>query len=145
MPQAHDRVRAAAGFTLIETIVALVVLSTTLIVFYDFLSTVLNGANRVQAAAIAFDRRMNALELATTLNPMDLPQGSFDLGTYRIQWDSQLVGEVHQSSRYPAGPGLFKVALYRIRLSFPDHGEIAPIAVTRVGYHPDSAPVGTSN
>jgi general secretion pathway protein I len=130
----------AQGFTLIETIVALVILSTAVVVFYNFLSTTLNSANRVQAASIAYDRHMNALELATSLNPMASPQGVFDLGSYHIEWSAQLLGSVRQSSRYPSGRGIFKVALYRITLSFPDDGEIAPITVTRLGYHRDNVP-----
>ena len=131
---------AAGGFTLIETIVALVILSTAVIVFYNFLSGALNSAARVQAASIAYDRHVNALELATSLNPMDRPQGVLDLGTYHVQWTSQLIGNVRQSSRYPAGRGIFKVALYRVTLSFPDDTEIAPISVTRLGYHRDDVP-----
>jgi general secretion pathway protein I len=131
---------AADGFTLIETIVALVILSTAVIVFYNFLSTALNSAGRVQSASLAYDRHVNALELATSFNPMDLPQGVLDLGTYHIQWTSQLLGDVRQSSLYPAGRGIFKVALYRITLSFPDDSQIAPITVTRLGYHRDDVP-----
>jgi general secretion pathway protein I len=131
---------AADGFTLIETIVALVILSTAVVVFYNFLSTALNSAGRVQFASLAYDRHVNALELATSLNPMDLPQGVLDLGTYHIQWTSQLLGDVRQSSLYPAGRGIFKVALYRITLSFPDDSQIAPITVTRLGYHRDDVP-----
>ena len=130
----------AEGFTLIETIVALVILSTAVVVFYNFLSTALNSANRVEAASIAYDRHMNALALASSFNPMDLPQGVLDLGTYHIQWSAQLLGNVRQSSRYPAGTGIFKIALYRITLTFPDDNQIAPITVTRLGYHRDNVP-----
>lgn len=132
--------KGSEAFTLIETIVALVILSSAVIVFYNFLSTALNSADRVQAASIAYDRHLNALELATSLNPMDFPQGVLDLGTYHIQWASQLLGNVRQSSRYPTGRGVFKIALYRITLSFPDDGQIAPIVVTRLGYRRDNLP-----
>jgi prepilin-type N-terminal cleavage/methylation domain-containing protein len=129
-----DRRRAAAGFTLIETIVALVILSTALIAFYSLLSTLLNSAGRLQAASIAYDRRLNALELATTLNPMLAPQGRFDLGLYRISWTSQLIDKVRRSSRYPAGQGVYEVALYRVTLAFPDEASVPPVTVTRLGY-----------
>jgi len=139
----------AAGFTLIEAIVALVILSAVMIGFYDFLSTALNGAHRMELASFAYDRRTNALELATALNPMDLPEGTLDLGKYRVHWTSHVLGDIRQSSRYPVGRGIFKVALYRMIFTFPDDAEVPPIEVTRLGYHrddiPQSFPPGTSN
>jgi general secretion pathway protein I len=135
-----EPMRGAEGFTLIETIVALVLLSAALAAFYDFLSVQLHSAGRVGAAAQAYDRRTNALELATALNPMAMPQGSFDLGGYRIRWTSQRLGDVRQSTRFPAGPGIFKIALYRMTFSFPDGGDIPPISVTRLGYRREDVP-----
>ena len=142
-----DRTQAGAGFTLIETIVALVILASAVVVFSSFLSSIeLNGAGRVEQAANSYDRHMNALEIATAINPMATPQGTFDLGTYRIAWNSQLVGEVHQSSRYPAGRGIFKVALYRITFSFIGGMETAPLAVRHeLGYHRDNEPSFTGS
>jgi general secretion pathway protein I len=142
-----EPIRGAAGFTLIETIVALVLLSSALVVFYDFLSIQLNGAGRVAAAAQAYDRHMNALELATALNPMVMPQGSFDLGAYRIRWTSLRLGEVRQSTQFPAGPGIFAVALYRMTFIFAGGGDVPPISVTRLGYRREDVPsplIGTA-
>ncbi|MDR3415418.1 MAG: prepilin-type N-terminal cleavage/methylation domain-containing protein [Nevskia sp.] len=132
--------RAAAGFTLIEAIVALVILSTALMEFYSLLSTQLRGAAKLQAASIAYDHRMNALELADSLNPMLMPQGTLDLDSYRIHWNSRLLGDVHQSSGYPVGQGLFQVALYRVTCTFPDDAQTDPIEVTKLGYRRDSLP-----
>jgi len=128
------------GFTLIEAIVALVILSGSLIAFYDFLSTMLNSAGRVQAAATAYDLHANALELARTINPMDMPEGTFALSHYRIHWVAQPIDDVRQSSRYPSGPGPFSVALYRVTFSFPDDPGISPIDVTKLGYHRTGGP-----
>ena len=125
---------------MIEAIVALVILSAAMIGFYDFLSTALNGARRMELASIAYDQRMNALELATALNPMDLPEGTLDLGKYRIHWTSHVLGDIRQSSRYPIGRGVFKVALYRMIFTFPDDADIPPIEATRLGYRRDELP-----
>jgi general secretion pathway protein I len=137
----HSEAEIPAGFTLIEAIVALVILSAVMIGFYDFLSTALNGARRMELASIAYDHRTNALELATALNPMDLPEGTLDLGKYRVHWTSQVLGDIRQSSRYPVGQGIFKVALYRMIFTFPDDADIPAIEVTRLGYHRDDQPL----
>jgi general secretion pathway protein I len=131
--------RSQAGFTLIEAVVALVILATALVGFYSFLSTTLNGANHLEQAAIGSDRRLNALELAATLNPMATPDGSFKLDSYRIEWHSKAVTQVQQSSRYPVGQGNFHIALYEVTLNFPDNPAIEPVVVTKLGYHRDGA------
>lgn len=136
-----DRQAGPAGFTLIETIVALVILSTVMIAFFDFLSGALTSARRMEAASIAYDHRTNALEVASAINPMDMPAGTLNLGSYRVQWTSQPLGEIRKSSRYPAGPGIFKVALYRMTFNFPNEPEIPAIDVTRLGYHRDDVPM----
>ena len=135
-----DHTHAESGFTLIEAIVALVILGVVLTIFFDFLSGTLLGARRIEAASISYDRHTNALELASAINPMELPEGSFQLGPYRIDWSSTPIGEPRQSSGYPAGSGIFKVALYRLRLTFPDDTGITPIEVTRFGYRRDNVP-----
>ena len=130
----------AGGFTLIETIIALAILSATIVVFFAFLSNALSGARRMELASVAYDRRTNALELASAVNPMELPEGTISLGPYRISWTARLLGDIHQSSRYPAGAGIFKIALYRMRFSFPDASDIPPIEVTKLGYRRDDVP-----
>jgi prepilin-type N-terminal cleavage/methylation domain-containing protein len=145
MPPQADPSPRHAGFTLIETIVALAILSAGLIGFYQLLTTILNSANRVQVAAIAYDRQTNALELVEAVNPMEIPEGTFDTGHYHIHWTSKLIGDVRQGSRYPSGPGPFKIGLYRVTLSFPDDEDVSSIDVTRLGYHHDDSPIDMSS
>lgn len=132
--------RGNDGFALLETLVALVLLSAALAVFYEGLSTELHSAGRVAAAARAYDRQSNALALARAINPMALPKGSFDLGTYSISWASRLIRAPRRSSGYPAGVGGFQVALYRVTFSFPGRRHIPPISVRRMGYHRAAVP-----
>lgn len=126
-----------AGFTLIEAIVALVVLSAGVIGFYGFLSSSINSARRAEQALLAVDRRQNALELASAINPMATPDGVFDLGPYRIQWSSTIIDGPRQSTRGLNGAGIFKVALYRLTFSFPDDRQMAPMTLTQMGYRRD--------
>lgn len=125
----------AAGFTLIEAVVALVLLSASLIAFHEFVGSALIGAGRVQQAALEYDCDRNALALASALNPMEAPEGSFDAGTYRIRWRSEPIGDALQSRAYPSGKGRFQIALYRLVLDFPERPQFAAVEVTKLGYH----------
>ena len=146
MPPLRGKAAGAAGFTLIEALVALVILSAGLLVFYEFLATSLRAADRVRHAAAAYDRERNALALASTLNPMAAPDGSFDLGPYRIHWHAERLTSPRRSTSFPlAGQGQFTIALYRVVLDFPDNREFAPVATTKLGYHRETAPATDSN
>ena len=123
-----------AGFTLIETLVALVILATALLAFYQFLGSALSGAAAADRAALSYDYRQNALALAATVNPMEAPEGSFDLGAYRIRWRATALGTPRQSSGFPEGKGGFIIALYRVVLDFPGQPAVAPVEVTKLGY-----------
>jgi len=123
------------GFTLIEVIVALAILAAGLMGFYEFLASSLHAADRVRAAAEAYDRDRNALALAATLNPMATPDGVFPLGRYSIRWHAERITAPQKSmAASGSGPGPFTVALYRIVLDFPDDREFAPVTVTKLGY-----------
>jgi general secretion pathway protein I len=143
MPTRADSPPPAAGFTLIEVIVALVILSVSLMAFYEFLSSSLHAADRLQQATTAYDRTENALALATALNPMETPDGTLNLGTYRIHWRAERIGEERVSTAYPSGKGRFIVALYRLVFDFPDDRDFAPVEVTKLGYHRQNRPGNT--
>jgi prepilin-type N-terminal cleavage/methylation domain-containing protein len=133
-PDLPEPASETAGFTLVETLVALAVLAIMLLAFYQFLASALGGAAAAERAAIAYDRRQNALALAATLNPMEHPAGSFDLGSYRIRWRSQAIGIPRRNSGFVAGSGRFIVGLYRVVLDFPGEPGDPAVEVVKLGY-----------
>jgi prepilin-type N-terminal cleavage/methylation domain-containing protein len=145
MPAPVPDAAKVAGFTLIETLVALVILAASLLAFYEFLGAALNGAAAAERAAIAYDRRQNALTLAATLNPMERPEGSFDLGFYRIRWRSEPIAAPRQSSGFPSGKGRFIIALYRVVLDFPGEPAFSDVEVTKLGYRLEASPAESSS
>jgi general secretion pathway protein I len=140
MKKPLNKASSVSGFTLIEVIVALVILSAGLLVFYQFLSTALHAAGRVQAGAEAYDRDENALAIASSLNPMATPEGSLSVGSYRIHWHAERITPPTRAELPNGSPGPFILALYRIVLDFPDDRNFAPVEVTKLGYHREPAP-----
>ena len=140
MPATAPDAANSAGFTLIETLVALVILAASLLAFYEFLAGALNGAAAAERAATDYDRRQSALALASTLNPMATPEGNFDLGAYRIHWRAERIGAVRQSSGFPSGKGRFTIALYHLVLDFPGERAVPDVEVTKLGYQREGPP-----
>ncbi|MCR6686518.1 type II secretion system protein [Pseudoxanthomonas sp.] len=70
--------RAQRGFTLLEAIVAMVVMATALLALYSWLSTSTLGLRRAQAQAQALEDARTALSLVEDVNPMQDPQGQRD-------------------------------------------------------------------
>ena len=89
------------GFTLIETLVSLFILSIAITASFAVISTNLTTATYVKNSFIASGLAQEGLEIARNLRDSDggatppRPFGSFGSadsisdGTYRVQWDSQ--------------------------------------------------------
>ena len=103
-----------AGFSLLEAIVAMVIMATGLLALYAWLSTNTFALTRVQAQASALRDKRAALALIETVNPLLEPSGSRQLEDMQISWTATPIVQ-RQSGRTRAGmPGLFEVALFSL-------------------------------
>ena len=112
-----------AGFTLLEAIVALTLLSVVAGTLLVWLNTNIKSLERIESA----DRRLLALQNATdylnTVNPMQTPTGEMQLGQILLQWQSEPISGV-KLSRNATGSvvGIFNLQLFRVdaTVSAPD-------------------------
>src|SRR5579859_1816996 len=84
MMRTKRRRNAEAGFTLLEAIVAIVVLLATLVPLYALVSSVSRSAFRVDEANRRAEFETDALNIMATVNPMETPNGALDLGPYAV-------------------------------------------------------------
>jgi len=107
-------VKPARGFTLLEAIVALVLLATTGTGLLVWLHTNVDSLHRIQQALVRQQAARNALAWVEMLNPMETPEGGVTVGMYRFEWTSQAM-EPPKDGRTPYG-GLsnFRVGLYQV-------------------------------
>lgn len=80
--------RHAQGFSLLEAIVALVVMASTLLVLYGWLSSSTMALTRVQAQSRALEDARSALAIMETVNPMLEPRGRRGVGPITVAWES---------------------------------------------------------
>jgi general secretion pathway protein I len=124
------RRKSEAGFTLLEAIVAITVLTATLIPLYLLIATVSRSAFRLDQSNRIAEIEIDALNVMSIVNPMEKPDGAVDLGPYAVRWASHSVIDPVDGSAYPNGRSFFLIGLYegtvdvvepsgRTLLSFP--------------------------
>ena len=78
------RRKSEAGFTLLEAIVAITVLTATLIPLYLLIATVSRSAFRLDESNRIAEIELDALNVMSIVNPMEKPVGAVDLGPYAV-------------------------------------------------------------
>jgi general secretion pathway protein I len=106
----------ARGFTLIEAIVALTLVASLGGALFLWINQSLNAINRIQAHYDELELRQNVAQWARTLNPMQRPTGKISLGELQIEWQSKPVTGLVDQMGFPAGTGLFQLALYDVSI-----------------------------
>lgn len=105
------------GFTLLEAVVALAILSAGTMATFAVLSGALRSIERVEAALRAQTAGMNALAFVETINPLEQPSGEIYLGDARVSWDSRLAAPVVPALTDYLQLGLFDVGLYDVHVA----------------------------
>ena len=86
--------RAAAGFTLLEAIVALVVFTMGAFALYGWLSTNVITLDRIRERQQVEAAMHSALDMIRRANPMETPGGRRELNGLEVVWTSTLVEPV---------------------------------------------------
>lgn len=115
--------RGAAGFTLLEAIVAMVVMATSLLALYGWLSSSTIGLNRAQAQTRAVGDARSALALVETINPMSEPTGERELPPLRVRWRSTPVAERRPGLSRIGMTTQFDFILYQVEVEVLRDGE----------------------
>lgn len=125
------------GFTLIEAIVALVLIGTTGMALFSWINSNLITLHRIQATNAENAATINALEYMHHINPMSTPSGEADLGSYSLTWQSTATGAPREGANYPYGIGLYQLNLYQttVTLKKPDGSFWSRFSLQQVGYN----------
>ncbi len=113
--------KAQAGFSLLEAIVALTLLAVAGLALFSWINASFDSLSRADAAQARAQAQSNALAYIQTVNPMLRPSGETKLGSLTVRWRSEEIGpKVKPSEDSPDGTGNFIVALYDIELTMTD-------------------------
>ncbi len=137
MRRAGFRMRSQSGFSLLEAIVAMVVMATGLLALYAWLSTNTHSLVRVQEHARTLEDARSALALVETVNPMKEPTGERTLGDLVVSWTSRPVVDTRHGTGggTDTTPTVFDLGLYEMEVRVQrDAREIKTFTVRRAGW-----------
>jgi general secretion pathway protein I len=137
LERSHRRLRPhQRGFTLIEAIVAMVLIATTGMALFGWLNSNIITLTRVQEVNAESEATQNALDFMATINPMAQPEGQVELGAYKLSWQASPSNEPRDGAGYPYGIGLYQLALYDTQVSLhkADRQTWFNFTVKQIGY-----------
>jgi len=109
--------RRHAGFTLLEAIVAMVLISGAGMALFTWINQNISSLHRILESNARAEATTNVLEYMTRVNPMLTPEGSTDLESYRLRWIAKQEGEPRDGNSAPFGINLYQFALYDTQVS----------------------------
>lgn len=129
--------RRQGGFSLLEAIVAMVLISTLGLAVFDWVNTGLRSLQRIEVSEARARAILNTVEYLEALNPMDRPEGEVDFGGYRMRWKAKAVTDLRDGANYPQGVSLYRLALYQttVQVFQPDGVAWFEFELKQVGYY----------
>lgn len=112
--------RRQLGLSLLEVIVALVVLSSFGAALFVWAGQTLQMANRAQTIQQEAELERNITEHALSINPAAQGEGELETPTYSYRWKAiPLLGPA-EHVKHPLGLSPYQVTLYRLDYSVTD-------------------------
>ncbi len=108
--------RRDLGFTLLEAIVALVLLTTAGLALFSWINNGFDSLQRIERANAIAAAEVNALEFMRNINPASRPDGNIRLGEVNLTWRAKPITEERTNRGDTGDPGIFKVSLYETEL-----------------------------
>lgn len=127
--------RRNRGFSLLEAIVALVLVASTGVAVFSWINVNLITLNRSRAQAVAATATRNALEVMRSVNPGEQPAGSVEIDGWTYEWNATELQPMVNGAGYPGGMSLFDVGLFDTRVRVLHEGSaVADFQLRQPGY-----------
>jgi len=102
----------AAGFGLLEAIVALTLISATGLALFSWVNTNLAQASRLRSRDAAGRLQMAAVEVLGAINPAKDSHGQRDLGNVHLTWDASPQGPEAPGMNFIGTPSDYRMQLF---------------------------------
>ena len=112
----------SAGFTLLETMVAMVVFAGAAMALYALFNTNLMALGRVHDASRQMTTARHAVEHLAGINPRETGTGRVQLDGIDMTWSARLLEPPRQSQTATGERGYFEIGLYEVEFELRDAG-----------------------
>lgn len=140
------RNRPTRGALLLETIVAMTILSSVGLVLMSWMQQSLQSVTRLAQVDRESRLESDALALVERVNPMRQPAGQVTLETMLVRWEAAALQPprpgVHVGMVMGGGDAIFQVALYKLTVTIEPRmpGTAArQFELVRIGWQPAAA------
>ncbi len=132
----RDTPAKAHGFTLLEAIVALVILTTAGLALFTWINASFDSLHRIEFNNNRAAAEVNALEFLRTINPMERPEGETVLGAVTVRWRARPVSDIRPNLTDAQTAGPFMVGLYEteVELAAPPQLPRYTFLIRQMGY-----------
>ncbi len=125
------------GFTLLEVIVAMVLIATLGIALFSWITVTLSNLHHTERIFETERANANAIAWLATINPLHEPDGETTLGDTRIIWHATPSAPVRRCQAFSSlVPSIFEAGLYRVRVRiFKGTELISVFDIQRTGWN----------
>lgn len=133
----RSNLRGISGFSLLEAIIALTLISTFGLAIFSWVSSMLINVEKIESSAQRQAVIRNATEYLSNTNIMEQPSGEATLGPYLLQWTSELVEPIRPGLNKSSGHNEFTIGLYNVNVevSITDSSRKIQFHMRATGYH----------
>lgn len=132
------------GFTLLETIVALVLISSVGMALLSWVHSNIINLQQVRNANERNQAIRNTLSFMDTVNPSLIPSGEHQLGMFLIRWQANLIDGPKDGLNLEGRLGYFQLALFDTNISiFKDEQMLTQFSLRQTGYQQVRTPEDT--
>ena len=110
----------SAGFTLLETMVAMVVFAGAAMALYALFNTNLMALGRVHDVSGQMTAARHAVEYLAGINPRETGTGRVELDGIDMTWSARLLEPPRQSQTATGERGYFEIGLYEVEFELRD-------------------------
>jgi general secretion pathway protein I len=133
------------GFSLLEAIVALVLVSMVGMALFSWVNANLQSLYRIQQVQKRHEAVRNAMIFMETINPLAQPQGDTEIGLYRFKWQAETLAEPIDNTRGLKGRGIYVVGLYETKVDvYVEQELVATVKLNQAGYEQVREPIWKS-